>query len=105
MQAERTWLARQVHVRLVRQTIALAIVAVMAASHQVLPRRITPAGSWNDMVERQLARRHHLGAILAGVAIPHQGVLARERPRLIRNADVLAREPPRLIRNAPILEQ
>src|SRR5579871_6591752 len=43
VQAERTRRTRQMHVRFVRQAIALAIVAMMAARHQILPRGIAPA--------------------------------------------------------------
>jgi len=40
------------------------------------------------MVEGQVARGQHFGAILAGIAVPQQNVLARQSPRLVGDAPI-----------------
>src|SRR3954469_20225072 len=71
-----------------RELVPLAAVAIMAAGYEVLPGREAAARTWDHVVERELARRHHFAAILAGVAVAQQDVLARKSTGLMRDASV-----------------
>jgi hypothetical protein len=88
MQAERARLAGQFHARFIRRAAALPVVAGMTAGHQILPCGFAGAGARDHVVEREFARRHYPVAVLAGVAVAHQDVLAGERAGLVRNAAV-----------------
>ena len=85
MQAERPRLPQQLHARFLRSPAAFAIVAEVAARHQVFPGRFAGARPRNHVIQGQFAGRHRAVAILAGVPVAHQNILARERPRLPRN--------------------
>src|ERR1035438_8967468 len=85
MQAERPRLPQQLHAGLFRSPAALVIVAGVATGHQVLPGRLAGARPRNHMIQGQLAGRHRAVAVLAGITVAHQNILARERPRLPRN--------------------
>src|SRR5712691_11821057 len=102
MQAERARRARQAQASLFRRPVALAVVAGMAAGHQVFPGGLARAGAGHNVVERELIRAESALAILARVAVAHQDVLARERPRLHGDAAVFeqadhARDADRLV--------
>jgi len=88
VQAERPRRTCQAHPRFVRRAASLPVIARMAAGDQILPRRFTGARARDHMVERQLIRAERLVAILAGITVAHQNVLARERARLHGNAAV-----------------
>ena len=88
MQAEGLGLAGQFHPGFFRRAATLAVVAGMAAGHQIFPGGFARAGTGNHVVERQFARRHKFGAVLAGIAIPHHDVLARKSAGLVRDAAV-----------------
>src|SRR5882724_2138054 len=88
MQTERARHASQAHVRFLRSPIALAVVAPDAAGDEVLPRTLALARARHYMVERQLARRQGLVAVLAGVTVAQQNVLARQGASLVWNTAV-----------------
>ncbi len=88
VQAERPRLPRQLHARFFRRAAPFAVVARMAAGHQVLPGGFARARARHYMVQRQLRRRQRPQTILARVAVAHQNVLAREGARLVRDAAV-----------------
>src|SRR5271170_444779 len=54
MQGERPWPPRQFKPGFFRRTVALAVIATVATSHQVFPRRTAAARSRHNMVQRQL---------------------------------------------------
>src|SRR5271156_790896 len=78
----------QPHSGFLGRAAALAIVAGMAAGHQILPGSLTGARPRHDMVERKLGRRQWAMAILAGITIPHQDVLAGKSTGLVRDAAI-----------------
>src|SRR5579859_3997576 len=65
MQAKWTRLASQLHAGFFRRAAAFAVIAVMAAGHQIFPSRFPGAGARNHVIERQLRRRHGAMAVLA----------------------------------------
>src|SRR5581483_6026609 len=77
VQTEGPRLARQFHTGFVGGAVSLPVVTGMAASHEIFPGRFAGAGAGYDVIECQLARGHRAMAILAGVAVAHQDVLAR----------------------------
>jgi len=88
VQVESAGLARELHVGLIGQHVSLPAIAVVAAGDEVLPRRCSAARAWDDVVERKFPSCENLAAILAGVAIAQQDVLARESAGLVRNATI-----------------
>jgi len=68
--------------------IALAAVAAMAAGHQVFPGRKAAARARLHMVQRELTGVEDDAAVLAGIAVAQQNVLAREGSGLVRDAAV-----------------
>ena len=88
MQAERTRSPRQAHPRFLRSPAALAIIAGMAAGDQIFPSRFPRSRPRLHMVQRQFAGVESSQAILARIAVAHQNVFARKRPRLMRNAAI-----------------
>lgn len=77
VKTEWAWRARQFHAGFLRSSIAFAIVTGMAAGDQIFPGSFAGAGAGNDVIERHLARGQCSVAILAGVPVAHQDVLAR----------------------------
>ena len=69
--------SRRAHVGFVRELIAFAAVAGMAAGYEILPGGETSAGARDDVVEREFAGGQRGGAILAGIAIAQQNIFAR----------------------------
>lgn len=55
MKTEGTRRAQELHARFFRGAAALSVIAMMAAGYQVFPRRLTGAGSGNDVVQRHLS--------------------------------------------------
>src|SRR5579884_2690804 len=88
VQAEGTRRAGQLHARFIGRAAAFAIVAGMAAGHQVLPRSFTGARARDHVIEGQVTRWQRLMAVLAGIAVAHEDVLARKGTGLVRNAPV-----------------
>src|SRR5262245_9409842 len=82
VQTEWARLPQQLHAGFIGRAIALAIVAGIAAGHQVLPRRFSGARTRNHVIQRELRRGERLVTVLARVAIAHQDVLTREGARL-----------------------
>ena len=89
MQTERPGWPRQLHAGLIRRAVPFPVVARMAAGDQIFPRGFTCTGAGDDMVERHFARRQSAVTVLAGVAIAHQNVFARQSTGLVWNAAVL----------------
>lgn len=81
---ERARLAGGLHIGFVRKLIALAAIAGMAAGDEILPRGETATRARDHMVEREFARRQRGAAILAGVAIAQENILARQCSGLVR---------------------
>src|ERR1035437_10735153 len=79
MQVESARLTHQFHAGFVRQQIALPAVAGVAASNEIFPRRSSAPRARDDVIQRQLASGQDLAAVLAGIAVAQQNVLARER--------------------------
>src|SRR5258708_14128513 len=79
MQAKRPRRAGELHAGLLGRAAALAVVAGMAARDEILPGGLAGARAGNYVVERQLGRRHQAMAVLTGVAVAHEDVLARQR--------------------------
>ena len=77
MQVEGARLAHQLHAGFERKLVALATIAEMAAGDKVLPCGRTSARARDYVVKRQLPGRQDSRAILAGVAVAQQNVLAR----------------------------
>src|SRR5713101_7417145 len=69
--------------------IALAIVARMAAGHQIFPSGFAGARARDHVIESEFAGGHGPVTILAGIAVAHQDIFARKSARLVRNAAVL----------------
>ena len=88
VQAEGARRPRQFHTSFVRCPVAFSVVAEMAAGDQVFPRSFPGARARNDMVEGHLARGQSAVAVLAGVAIAHQDVFARQSAGLVRDPAV-----------------
>src|SRR6188508_2291923 len=68
-----TWLerrAQQAHPRLIHEAAALAVIAVFARSHEVVPRVCAAAMPRNDVIERQVVRLD--AAVLAGVLVANE---------------------------------
>ena len=76
--------ADQGHLRFARQPVALARVTGDAGANDVLPRRGATAIPRHDVVEIQLAAVEHLAAILAGVLVPLENVVAGKLYLLLR---------------------
>jgi hypothetical protein len=76
VEIEGVWLAHELHAGFIGQLISLAPVAGMAAGYEVFPRGRAAAGTRDYVVQRQIARRERLAAILASVAIAQQNVFA-----------------------------
>jgi len=88
VEIEGTGFAQELHLRFVRELVALAAVARMTAGDEIFPGGRAPAGARNHVVERKFSGCEHFPAVLAGIAITHQDVLARECARLVRNSAV-----------------
>src|ERR1035437_3403519 len=88
MQIESARLPHEFHAGFVRQQIALPAIAGMAASNEVFPRRSPTPRTRDDVIQCQLASRQDLAAVLAGVAVAQQNVLAREGAGLMWNVPV-----------------
>jgi hypothetical protein len=79
----------QSHARVFRRVVALPIVAGTAASHQVLPSRVSAARAWRDVIQREVLGREHAPAVLTGIMIAKQDVFAREAFSFERDVNVL----------------
>lgn len=69
VQIERARFTEQLHIRLVRQLIALATVAAVAAGYKIFPGRRTSARAWQDVIQRQVTGPENSSAILARIPI------------------------------------
>src|SRR5438477_2956672 len=89
VEVEGAGFAHQCHARCGGGLISLLAVARVAASHEVLPRGQTSAGTGNHVVECEFSGSQDQRAVLAGIAVAEQNVFARERARLMRDTAVL----------------
>src|SRR5258707_5529684 len=83
MQGKRPGPASQFQPRLLRGTVSLAVVAAIAAGHQVLPGRTAATGTRNDMIQREFRAGKNPTAKLAGVPIAQQDILSGKGPALL----------------------
>ena len=88
MQTERARLAGQLESGLFRRAAPFAVIAAMAAGHQIFPRRLAGARTRDHVIERQLPGRQYLQAVLASIPVAHQDILARESAGLVRDTAV-----------------
>ena len=89
MEVKGTRFARGLHVGFVRQLVAFAAVAGMAAGDKVLPSGEAAARARNHVVQRKFAGGQRSAAILAGVAVAQQNIFPRQSPRLVRDPAIL----------------
>src|SRR5438874_13814154 len=61
--------AEQLQTGLVRQTVALAGIHVLARPHEIFPSVLPAARARHDMVEAAFVRLQHFASILAAVAV------------------------------------
>jgi hypothetical protein len=76
MQVEGSRLAHQFHIGFDGKLIALLPIAGVAAGHEIFPSGSSTSRTWHYVVQRQFTRRQDFPAILAGVAVTQQDVLA-----------------------------
>src|SRR5438128_10107731 len=88
VQIEGVRLPQQLHIGFNVQLSSLATIAEMAASNEILPTRCASAGAWHHVIKGQVTRRKNLAAVLTGVAIAQENILARKSPGLMRNPAV-----------------
>lgn len=88
MQRERPRPPRQFKPGFFRRAVALAVIATVATSHQVLPRRTPAARSRYNMVQRQFRTGKNSPAELASIPVSQQNVFPRKRPALLRNMPI-----------------
>ncbi len=88
MQRKRTRPPVQMQPCLFRSAITLRVVALVAARHQIFPRRTASARSRHHVIQRQFRRRKNSPAKLAGIVIPQQNVFSRKRASLLRNVPI-----------------
>src|SRR5882672_2702881 len=75
MQCEGARAPRQSNPGFFRSAVSLAVVALVAASDQILPGRPSAARSRDDVIQGQLRGRKRAAAELAGVTVAQQDVL------------------------------
>jgi hypothetical protein len=78
----------QVQPSLLRSAVALRVVALVAARHQIFPRRPPAARSRHHVIQRQFRRRKNSPAKLAGIVIAQQNIFSRQSASLLRNVPV-----------------
>ena len=82
MDADWPRLPCQRHPGFLRRAIAFRVVARVAGSDQILPRRFPASRSRQHMVQRQATRRKSVPAVLAAIAVAQQDVFTRDRALL-----------------------
>src|SRR5204862_431555 len=70
--------ADQTHVRFERQAVALARIAGDARAHHVFPGRGPTLITWHDMIQIEFASIEKLTAVLAGVLVALEHIMARK---------------------------
>jgi len=88
VEIERPRLTHQLHSSLTGKLVSLATITGMTTGHQVLPGGSSGPRTRDYVIERQIARWQHFGAVLAGIAVTQQNVLPRKSPCLVGNAPV-----------------
>jgi len=88
VQIEGSGLAQGLHIDLVREMIAFGAIASVAAGHQVLPGGGASSRARDDVIERKLGGAQRGTAILAGVPVAQQNILAREGAGLVGDTAV-----------------
>ena len=72
-----------------QQSVALAAIAGVAACDKVLPGGVATARAWDDVVEGEFAGGEDNAAVLTGISVAEEDVLAREGACLVRDAAIL----------------
>ena len=70
--------ADQAHVRFARKPVALARVTGDAGADHVFPRRSPTLIAWHDMIQIEFAAIKKLTAVLAGVLVTLEDIVARK---------------------------
>ena len=68
----------EAHVRFARQAVALARIAGDARAHHVFPGRGPTLIAWHDMIQIEFASIEKLTAVLAGVLVALEHIMARK---------------------------
>jgi hypothetical protein len=85
---ERARPSRKFQASFLGSAVALAVVAGVAAGHEVFPRRASTSRARHHVIERQLAGRKCPRAELARVVIAQKNIFTRKRARLLRDVPV-----------------
>src|SRR5579863_5331789 len=85
---ERAGASGKFYTGFLRSAVPFPVVALIAAGHQILPGRPSPARTRDDVVKSQFGGRKHAPAKLAGVAVSKQDILAGQGTSLLRNMTV-----------------
>src|ERR1700730_10181270 len=88
MQSEGTRAPGQRNPSFFGSAVALAVIALIAAGHQILPRGPPAAGSRHDVIQSQLRSRKRATAELASIAVSQKYIFPRKSPRLLRDMAV-----------------
>ena len=75
----------QMQTRFLRGAVRFARVTRDAGADDVFPRRRAAAISWDDVIEIQVLPIKQMSAVLAGVAIAFEDIMARELHFLLRH--------------------
>ncbi len=89
VEVEGAGFAHELHAGFQGELVAFAAVAGVAAGYEIFPGGRASAGAGDDVIEGQFAGRQHGGAVLAGVAIAQQNVLARKSAALVWDTAIL----------------
>ena len=76
--------ADQAHVRFTRKPVAFARIARNTRANHVFPSRRTAPVAWHDVIQIKLAPIEAVAAVLAGVLVALEYVVAREFYFLLR---------------------
>jgi hypothetical protein len=76
--------ADKMHVRFLRQPIALARIARNARANHIFPCRRSASFAWHDMIEIQVVALKNVATILTGVLVTFEDIVTRELHFLFR---------------------
>ena len=80
------WLSQQRHACLFGRPIAFRVVALDASTNEILPRILSGARTWNDMVDCEW--KISSSTKLTTVAVAAENILSGDDDLLIRDADI-----------------
>lgn len=78
--------ADQVHARFIRRMVGLAGITLDTGANDILPSGRTATITWNHMVEVQILSLKNFAAVLAGVLVALEDIVASELHFLLRHA-------------------